>query len=287
MSTRSAMQEKYKHKNRLLDTSSDKNVMNWHELLNLQTDIFLPFEIGLLYDTYDWEVSTSILDIGCGNGYFTKQLSDQFPEKQFTAIDISSELIKTAQEHNASSRITYKQDDLFKFETIEPYEVIVMRLIVQHLGDFKKILDRAHDLLVPGGSLIILDANHHKMYNFPKLPKFYSLLDELEALSQRNKTNKCLTHRWGEMIMTSKGWSLVEQQDLDIPIIHAGMNKNVLRIYDLWLDIIESANEVSINFDEIRSEIRAWSKEPNAFAQFGLYFMHIVKNDQNRHVVYV
>lgn len=275
------------HKNKILDTSSATSTAKWHELLNLQTDIFLPYEIGLLYDCYDWEVSKSILDIGCGNGYFTKQLSAQFPEKQFTAIDISSELITAAKTYNASPQIVYQQDDLFKFESIEPYEVVVMRLIVQHLGDFKKILKRAHDLLIPGGTLIILDANHHRMFNFPQLPKFYALLNELNALSERNKTNRCLSDSWSVMVKVSEQWNLIEQHDLDIPIIHSGNNKNVLRIYELWLDLIEAANEISINFDEIRSEIVEWSREPNAFARFGIRFMHMVKNDQNRHVIYI
>ena len=283
----SEVEMSYHNKNQLLDTSEKSVSLKWNDLLNIQTDLFIPYEISLLYRCYDWEVSTSILDIGCGNGYFTKQLSNQFPEKQFTGLDISGELISAAKEYNSSNQINYVQGNLFDFETIEPYEVIVMRLIVQHLGDFSKLLDHLHKLLIPGGSLIILDANHNGMFNYPHLPKFYELLSKLDELSEANKTNRCLSHRWRDMAAITKRWHLVEEQIIDVPIIHANANEEVLQIYELWLDIIESANEIDINFEEIRSELKAWSNTPNAFAQFGIHFMHLVKNDKNRHLVYI
>lgn len=274
-------------KNKILDTSAETISLKWHELLIAQTELFIPFELSLLYGCYDWGSSNNILDIGCGNGYFTKKISDHFPEKQFTAIDISSELISSAQQHNASPRINYIQGDLFEFETIEPYDCIIMRLIVQHLGDFNKILDQVQKLLIPGGSLIILDADHQNMFNFPKLPKFYALLLQLEKLSEDNNTNRCLSHRLSNVVEQSKGWYLEEEEHQNIPFMKAGSNYNILRVYDLWLDIIEAANEVSANFDEIRAEIAEWRKSPYAFAQFGIHFMHLVKSDKNRHLVYI
>ncbi len=97
----------------------------------------------------------TILDFGCGDGYFLKSMSDIFP-MQF-GCDISSKAVIRAKSHNPSATIRQNVRELpfrdnqfdivFMIKSISAVAPAMLDLV---LGEVKRILKR-------GGSILIVD----------------------------------------------------------------------------------------------------------------------------------
>ena len=101
--------------------------------------------------------SETILDVGCGDGKITAEMSQLVPDGKVIGVDPSPEMIEYAKEHFANAKypnLTFKQ---LSAETIEDKADIILMLNSLHwVRDPKKSIDLAAELLNPGGSLYIL-----------------------------------------------------------------------------------------------------------------------------------
>ena len=95
--------------------------------------------------------NATVLDAGCGNGYYLARLRSFFPAKDYAGIDISRELVDLARQY---AGIDFALCDFFALPPRRSHDVILMRFIVQHLKDFGMLLDQAARLLRPGGLLM-------------------------------------------------------------------------------------------------------------------------------------
>lgn len=259
----------------LLDTSTAQAAEKWHQLLNLQTDMFLPFEIFFFFNSDSWKNAGSVLDIGCGNGSYISQVSNHFPDKDYTAIDISSELISIAQKKFSASNILFQHKSLEMLEANQKYDIILMRLIVQHLKDFQAVLEKASHLLKPGGTLIIIEPDLIKFKNLPSTPKFEHLIMDIEEHSIKNKTNRHNLSEIGEMAIATNEWNVSQDFKTVIPFIGPFSNSKIMDLYQLWIDILEQSRILPITFGKIRDELEEWSREPTAYAQIGIRILNL------------
>ena len=259
----------------VIDTSTSKATTNWHELLQLQTQMFLPHEVSFFLGCKDWLDAKSVLDVGCGNGSYIKKIADHFPEKRYIGIDISPELISIAKQENYEQNILFEQGDFYQFENDEKFDVIIMRLIVQHLKGFNPILLQAAKLLKPGGSLVIVEPDLENSWNRPATVKFERLLNGINENSQQQQTNRCILSELDNMISTSVDWYTERKSTVSIPYIAPLDDSKLLRLYNLWIDILDDSQVVSLPFREVRNELEAWSKRADTYAQIGIIFLHI------------
>src|SRR3954451_2995049 len=100
-------------RNDFLDTSTTPASDQWDDLLSLQVELFLPQELDFLRGHPAWRAASTVLDVGCGNGYYLAQLQSFFPEKAYIGIDVSRELIDVAHRRYARDGIRFKHDDFF------------------------------------------------------------------------------------------------------------------------------------------------------------------------------
>ena len=90
-----------------------------------------------------------ILDIGCGNGLITYEIS-KFSQ-HITGIDINSQLLKIATENHLTSNINYSQDDIididftqykaskfYMYGVLQSIEYKYLRLFLQNISKAKK-----------------------------------------------------------------------------------------------------------------------------------------------------
>ena len=96
-----------------------------------------------------------LLDVGCGYGFFTKEaLANGF---SVDAIEIASK------ERKVACEITGIELELTTFEDLEHegdyYSVILMSQILEHARDVSFWVEKARDLLVDNGGLIIALPN--------------------------------------------------------------------------------------------------------------------------------
>lgn len=105
---------------------------------------------------------SSILDLGCGPGLYTKRLSDK--DYLVTGIDISKRSIEYAQ--SVDKKTTYINMNYLTFEPLKQFDAIIMiycdyaALVVD---DRIKLLEIVKNALKPGG-LFVFDVFTNKQY---------------------------------------------------------------------------------------------------------------------------
>ncbi|MGE3953814.1 MAG: methyltransferase domain-containing protein [Parachlamydiales bacterium] len=79
---------------------------------------------------------TSILDVGCGGGYFTALLAKTYPQAQVTGIDLSEAAIAFAQKTQPKlPNLTFKVQQEKSLAALEPVDVVTATLVCHHMGD--------------------------------------------------------------------------------------------------------------------------------------------------------
>ncbi len=97
----------------------------------------------------------SVLEVGCGMGYFTHALAqDGFT---VTGVDISSEAVSWAREQYGPYYACTTLGELRARG--ERYDAIIMNQLIEHLPDVHGFLAEAVSLLAPGGELLVTTPN--------------------------------------------------------------------------------------------------------------------------------
>lgn len=103
----------------------------------------------------------TILDIGCGIGYATLNLTALLPRSRITALDSDPEAIDFARKYNSHRHITYLPVDFFRFKPPHEYSYIFALEIYEHLPAalHDLFLEKCLSLLAPGGKLFLTTPN--------------------------------------------------------------------------------------------------------------------------------
>lgn len=100
-----------------------------------------------------------VLDLACGVGYGSKILSDSKPSKIF-GCDISSESIKYANEHYANNNIKFETMNATNLQFPDSFfDCIISFETIEHVPEYKKVLNEFHRVLKNDGLLIISTPN--------------------------------------------------------------------------------------------------------------------------------
>lgn len=122
----------------------------------------------------------SVLDMGCGNGQFLNFLDKKFNNIQALGIDPSNKQIAIARNHGSGP--SYKQGDSTNFKPTQKYDRIFFNESIGYNKDRQyPLLHQYHDLLNPGGFLIISTLTKHnplRGFNFDKISQNYKQIFE-------------------------------------------------------------------------------------------------------------
>lgn len=128
----------------------------------------------------------SILEIGCGTGFITKELLIKFPNHFKDIIDISDEMLKYCAKN---LQISEQQKKLIQFRQIdgetlkaEPntYAAIISSFTIQWFQDIVNSLNRLVNSLQPKGVLLVSFPNDKSF------PEWKKMCDELKLPFTRN-----------------------------------------------------------------------------------------------------
>lgn len=96
----------------------------------------------------------SILELGCGTGFLTRNLVDRFPDTMIDAVDISGEMIQLAQNVLPAPNIRWQVADMNRMPWDRPYDLIASSTAL-HWGDpLDRLIQRISTQLCPGGKLV-------------------------------------------------------------------------------------------------------------------------------------
>jgi len=101
-----------------------------------------------------------VLDVGSGIGGAAFHLARAHGAK-VTGIDLADEMVAIALERTAQERMTdsvnFLLGDVLKTTFAEPFDVVWSRDAFMHIPDKPSLFSRLHQLLAPGGCLVITD----------------------------------------------------------------------------------------------------------------------------------
>jgi tRNA (cmo5U34)-methyltransferase len=128
----------------------DKNPMHWERSAAIAEEIkkLIPYKKGM-----------TALEYGAGTGICSFLLKDRF--KEIILMDISPEMIRITDEKIGSSNVRNLKTLLFNLESDEypdaKFDLIFTHMVLHHVNDIEKIINKFHGLLNPNGHLIIAD----------------------------------------------------------------------------------------------------------------------------------
>ncbi len=95
------------------------------------------------------------LDIGCGQGFFTKELAQRVT--YVDAIDIDSNILQEASQlHSSFTNINYIPGDFISFHLpANQYDIVTAIACIHHM-DCRKALEKIRRVLKPGGVAAVL-----------------------------------------------------------------------------------------------------------------------------------
>jgi len=98
-----------------------------------------------------------VLEIGCGTGFFTKEISKM--EVDLTAIDISPDLIEIARTNMTGSKVELRIENAYQM-TFEDntFDAVIGSSVLHHL-EVVKALKEIYRVLKPGGFITFTEPN--------------------------------------------------------------------------------------------------------------------------------
>ncbi len=120
-----------------------------------------------------------VVDLGCGTGELTAQLSNALPNSTTTGIDSSMEMLEKAKQH-ASPKLHFKHGNQTKLSNT--WDLIFSNAALQWSENHKELIPELFGKLKPGGQLAVqVPSNHHHISHqlireTAKEEPFYSVL---------------------------------------------------------------------------------------------------------------
>ena len=116
-----------------------------------------------------------ILEIGSGTGYRSSVLAQHFTTASVLGVDISAHLVNLSTiKYRDVKNLQFANYDLNHFfkTNILKFDLIYMRLVLQHLSSPQKAINICYQLLRRGGTLIVEDVDRQMMVISPSIPSW-------------------------------------------------------------------------------------------------------------------
>jgi len=143
--------------------------------LKSQVELFFKEELDI-YKKIGLQDGMNVIECGCGPGYLLFNLAKEFSNCTFTGLEIDNylfDVFKTTISENRIKNISAKQGSIYQIgEPDESFDIVISRLVLEHLDNPANALAELYRILKPGGKLIIVsnDFEYHVL-TFPHIPE--------------------------------------------------------------------------------------------------------------------
>jgi ubiquinone/menaquinone biosynthesis C-methylase UbiE len=131
----------------------------------------------------------NILDLGCGNGWFSGNLSKDF-DHNFFCVDVNLTELKQGKRVCESEKIKFIYADIFKTDfPTDFFNLVILNASVQYFPDLKILFEKLFELLTTNGEIHIIDSpfysveeiqnakkrslDYYSSINYPEMAQHY------------------------------------------------------------------------------------------------------------------
>lgn len=127
-----------------------RNVKNYDKYANIQKKMGDTLVNHIKNDSLHIK---SILEIGCGTGYVTKRLINDFPNAQITAVDIAPGMIEYVKSNIQYDHVNFICGDIEEMDLKDKYDLIISNATFQWFNYLEKTTNKLIGLLNTNGIL--------------------------------------------------------------------------------------------------------------------------------------
>lgn len=247
----------------------------WDALQSYQTDFCIAQELALYYTFRKWHQARRVIDVGTGNGYYLNRIVDLFPDKRYTGIDSSAELLAIAQARVKREQVAFKLVDFW--DLTDECDFAILRLFLQHVPDVAAVLGRVARLVVPGGGAIVVDAHDPLRFFDPPVPAFSDFFRAFRSQERRAGPDKSVTSNLCELVARHPAWQVEQAATVTIPSTIPGNMDLFRKTYGLVIDMVEAVGELDYDFEQVRQEWHSWCSLERAYTQVGLNVIQLAR----------
>jgi SAM-dependent methyltransferase len=110
----------------------------------------------------------SVLDLGCGFGWFCRWAREQ-GAAQVVGIDVSEKMLARARAETSDGAIVYVRADMEQLDlTPKSFDLVYSSLALHYIGRLSELVAQVHRALVPGGYFVF--SVEHPVFTAPAEP---------------------------------------------------------------------------------------------------------------------
>ena len=128
----------------------------------------------ILHSDTVYPAGSNVLEAGCGVGAQTIILARNSPNAKFTAVDVSKESLRAANERVSSqgfTNVTFHQSDIFHLPyEDDSFDHLFLCFVLEHLPNPIEALLCLRRVLKRGGTITVIEGDHGSTYFHPESP---------------------------------------------------------------------------------------------------------------------
>lgn len=274
----------------VLENASDAEL--WDALLEGQAKLFFNAEYSWIAKETWWPSAMRVLEIGSGNGAFLLSLADHSPEKRFLGIEKLPKSLEYAHESNKRANVVFREGDaeVFDAQLIDSADVVIFRLVLQHLSD--PLLALQHAAQYSNGYVLIIDAYDKARRTSHPIGAIDEALNQVAQ--QQLKQNAPGNRRISLDLL-----AMLEKEDSPLSNLYevvfsnldseGNLCKEMIRFEGkrarelyannglLFLTLVNRTYHVPVNLDKAFDEIQEYRSDEGAWSSMGMHYLVLRK----------
>ena len=114
--------------------------------------------------------SRRVIDVGCGPATKLSMLHRQFPEVDFTGIDLPNSIAFCRQTYNWGTWIADSLESPSELDRIEPTDLSICSDVIEHLVDPDQLLTYLRRVTRPGGHIVLSTPERDRLHGSNGMP---------------------------------------------------------------------------------------------------------------------
>jgi hypothetical protein len=248
--------------------TSESWAKSYDRLLRYQAELSADIEMVFFRQSNHWLGARNILDFGSGNSYYARNLSNKFPDKQFTCIDKNPSLARIGKETWDHAKMTTLTGTFHDLKPQTPYDFIYSRHVLSYLEseERKAFISWASLNTTNSAAVLVIDADDDQFLCSPKLPFLESGNERFKDELKSSGGNRSLRNGI-EDDFRHKGFRL---RSTVLLIIHSDITSRKY-LLSMFMGSVAEIDHGSPLPHPVREEIDLWANDSSSYLQYGLF----------------